>query len=344
MHDRVLEFILTMYPPEIFVASFRSLVDDIRPGIWNRVVPIGSTPNDAANQLVALAVREGWVRDLFDRIQQDSLGNPVQRAGIVAELKAQVVPTIGNPLREVLLAGNRPFAGRPELRRSLQTLCDLPGGPPLLRIRGNPQTGKSFSFYLAQHIAHVKGLVPHLFEMGKLTFPDQLAGSILQRIGADVEPDPIGLESAERWAEKLADQVADAVMKLGQPRLFVFDAFPNDPNQPPLPPETISVVARLARYADEELKAKLRVVTVLFPGEFHPNVLDVAEDDEAKPFTSTDMLDVVRQVVNGRGWNVSDQAIFQEIQQSEGRSLRERFRIMRQMLQKLEQANAALGS
>src|SRR2546423_1916563 len=72
--------------------------------------------------------------------------------------------------------------------------------------------------------------------------PDELAAEILSRIGVtvgtgsgEVRLDPMGAESAERWAGKLAGSVAGAIIRQNVRRLFVFDDFPTTT----LPDETI---------------------------------------------------------------------------------------------------------
>jgi hypothetical protein len=64
---------------------------------------------------------------------------------------------------------------------------------------------------------------------------------------------------------------------------------------------------------------------------------DVAERDQAEPFSDADMLAVLKQVAKARGWKVSDQALQHEINQVAGKSLRERFQLMRKTIRRLSQ-------
>jgi hypothetical protein len=332
LRDILVKNVEKMFPILTFVGNFQIFVEGIRPGVWAGAVPANPTARSAVNIIVDLAMNQGWIKPIFDAIPRTA-ANAAELDVIKAQLEVQLLPTTADPFGEVLLDGNRPFANREDLRFVLRDLCEA-GGPPLLMIRGDPQTGKSFSFYLAQHIARQRGFVTSQFEVDALVNPDQLAAEILRRIGVDVELEEKGVESAQRWAEKLADQVKTAIEERKQKRLFVFDSFPVDP-KPPLPPETLSFIVRLAKYADQELGPWLRIVTIQFPAEFPSTIQDVAEQDEARPFSGADMLAVLKQVANARGWSVSDQALLDEIHQVEGKPLRERFQFMKRTLRRL---------
>lgn len=330
LRDLLIKNVATMYPSQAFDVDFRMLVDSIKPGFWMEAIPIGATPKTVINIVIERAMMEGWVRPIFHAINRNS-ANAAELAVIQASFDSQVLPTTVDPFREVLLDGNRPFANRQDLRFALREVCE-PAGPPVLMIYGDPETGRSFSFYLAQHIARQYRFVTSQFEVKTLAKPDHLAGEILRRIGVPAEPEPKGVESGERWAEKLAHQVKTALEERQQKRLFVFDSFPHDS---PLPPETSSFIVRLARYADEELRPWLRIVTIQFPTEFPQTIRDVAERDEVRPFTGADMLAVLQQVIVARGWSVSEQALLDEIRQVEDKPLRDRFLLMKRMLRAL---------
>jgi hypothetical protein len=212
---------------------------------------MNATPIQAVNVIVDLAITQNWLPALLAEIPRN-LSNSAELASIDALIAAQPAPTTANPFDEVLLEGNRPFVNRHDLRANLKALV-AQGGSTLLLVSGQPKTGKSFSFYLAQHIARQTGFITSQFEVSKTPRPDELASEILERIGANVALRAKGTESAERWAEKLATQVKDAIDERKLQRLFVFDEFPLDP-QPPIPPETASFIVRLAKYSDEELR------------------------------------------------------------------------------------------
>ena len=334
LRDIVIKNILAMFPSATFVLDFMNLLQRIKPGFWTDAIPTGATGTHAVNIAVDRAIMEGWIRYLVAEIPRNPV-NAAELKFINAQLDVQLLPTAADPFQEVLLDGNRPFANRGNLRFSLKELCGL-AGPPVLLIRGEPQTGKSFSFYLAQHIARQHLMVASQFEVEAFAKPDLLAAEILRRVGVPLELEEQGVESAERWAEKLAGQVKRAIEERKQRRLFVFDAFPIDP-KPPLPPETTSFIIRLAKFADEELRPWLRIVLIQFPAQLPPNIDDVAEQDEARPFTTFDMLTVLQQVATARGWSISEKALHHEILQVEGKPLRDRFKLMKNVLRRLAQ-------
>jgi hypothetical protein len=339
MRELVIKNMLVMFPTLTFVADLHVLLNRIRPGAVLHVAA-NASPIHAVNVIVDLAMTENWIRALLAEIPRNN-SNKGELDIIAAELDSQPAPTSIDPFNEVLLEGNRPFVNRVDLRANLKQLC-APSGSSLLLVRGQPQTGKTFSFYLAQHIARQTGYITSQFEVKKTPDPDQLAAEVLDRIGANVELRKKGLESAERWAEKLAGQVKDAIEERELKRVFVFDDFPVDP-QPPLPQETFSFIVRLAKYSDEEIQKYLRVVLIQFTATLPPALDDAAETDEAVPFTSADMLSVLKQVREARGWRVSDSALQVEIQAiPNSATLRDRFKFLRKTIRTLGAAGQSV--
>lgn len=337
LRDLLIKNISTMFPGATFELDFRNLVEGIRPGKYAEIVPVhaGVTIANIVNVVVDRALLEGWIVAIVDRIPRNPQSKP-ELAFIVARLKDQT-PTSADPFEEVLLEGNRPFANRTDLRLSLRTLC-RPAGSTLLVVTGEPQTGKSFSFYLAQHIARQHGFITSQFDVGTLADPVALATEVLRRVGVPLKNETSGLESAQRTGKDLADQVKDALEERKQMRLLVFDRFPVAPD-PPLPPETISFIVRLATYADEELRPFLRILLIRFHEPLPGDIDDVAEREQAQAFSDDDMLRVLKQVADARGWDVSDQAMKDEIAQVSGKSLKDRFQLMRKTIRRLSQAS-----
>lgn len=331
MRDLIVKNVLSMYPELTFIGNFQVLLTTLRPGVLAQI-PIGATPAQAANVVVDLATIHNWLRALVAKIPVNP-SNAAEMAAINAWLAAQPMPTTANPFDEVLLEGNRPFVNRKDLRARLKELCA--GTTTVLLINGEPQTGKTFSFYLAQHMARQHSFITSQFAVRKTPKPRELAAEILDRIGVNVSLCDQGQESAERWAEKLAAQVKNAIEAAKLPRLFVFDDFPVKP-QPSLPPETMSFIVRLATYSDQELRPLLRVLLIQFGADLPPELDDVAERDEAVAFTEDDMLSVLRQVRQAHGWSVDDQGLCDEMKALNGAAaLRERFQFLKKTIRKL---------
>ncbi len=337
LRDLLIKNVANMFPAATFFLDFQNLVEGIRPGTFAAIVPVspGVTIDNIVNIVVDRALLEGWIAPIVNALPR----NPATAAEldvILAFLKDQPQPTTGDPFKEVLLDGNRPFANREDLRLSLKALC-LPGGSPVLVVTGDPMTGKSFSFYLAQYIARQHGFITSQFDVAATVEAGALANELLRRIGVPLKKDATGLESSQRSGKDLADQVKDALEERKQKRVFVFDGFPL-PNESPLPPETVAFIVRLAKYADEELRPLLRVLLIRFSDALPDAIDEVAERDQAQPFSDADMFAVLRQVATARGWDVSDQALRDEIAQVSGKSLRERFQLMRKTIRRLSQA------
>jgi hypothetical protein len=314
----------------------KNLVNAVRAGSWDATVLIPFTYANAVPLLVDAADGQGWLRDLVQRLAT-TFPARLEFVTVLTEFDRAATPrTVLNPFDEVLLDGDRPFVNRQPLRTHLLNLTN-PAGAAVLLVDGQPQTGKSFSFYLINHVAPTKGFVVHKFKMTSLPKPDELALDILYRLGVDRAIPPIGQESAERWAEKLAGVVARAIDEKKTLRLFVFDQF----SETPLPEGTASLITRLATYADEELRPFLRVVLVRFPGALAPELDDVTPRDAAEPFTTAHMVAVVMQVAAARNWSVTQAVVkakIDEYHQVAGRSLKDRFKFLRELLQQLAAA------
>ena len=318
------------------VMDCKNLINSVRPGSWERLVRLDATYANALPPLIDAADSQRWLRDLVQRLA-DQFAARFEFAGLLAEIDRSTTPkTVADPFQEVLLDGGRPFVNRSPLRANLLDLTN-PAGAAVLLVDGAPKTGKTFSFYLINHVAPTQGYIVSKFTMSRLPKPDDLAGDVLSRIGVFGDLPPIGRESAERWAEKLADLVAAEILERNTPRLFVFDEF----TETPLPEGTASFIVRLATYADEELRSVLRVVLVRFPGDLPQNLDDVALRDDAKPFTTTDMVALVMQICKARQWSVSADAVKTSIDAYEampGRTLNDRFKFLRSLLAQLGKA------
>src|SRR5688572_25329899 len=257
--------------------------------------------NQLATTVVDLADQRGWIRKLVD-----SLATKFPRPELTAVLaglddEKALVPTTENPFNEVLLASNRPFVDRRSLRNAFLSLV-APDGETVLLVDGTPKSGKTFSYHLLNHAASQRGFIVHRVHVKRVPTLPEIATTTLNAVGFfDTLPEQ-GVESAERWAEKLATVVADTVRKAKLKRIFVFDEFP--PQSPVK--ETLSFVSRLARFADEELRDVVRVVLIRFPGELDPEVEDVAVRDNVQPFTTTDMIAAVMQIAVARKWEITE--------------------------------------
>ncbi|MER2266119.1 hypothetical protein [Methylobacterium oxalidis] len=314
-------------------ATARNCFETVRPGTWDRLVPMNSTLYGAVGAIVEAAVQERWILLLAMHLA-GAFPARAEFNAIVAELaRATPLGTVADPFEEVLLEGDRPFVNRRGLRRHLLNLMD-PAGSSVLLVDGQPQTGKTFSFYLINHVAPKKGFTVNRFRMSRLPAPDDLATEILGRMGVDMTVPPIGNASAERWAEKLAGVVARTIEEKKVQRLFVFDEF----SDTVLPDGTVSLIIRLATYADEELRPWLRIVLTHFRDPMPSELEDVVLRDDATPFANLDMVAALMQVAQARRWNVSQQTVVDTVERfhSEGaRTLNERFKFMRSLLQTL---------
>jgi hypothetical protein len=324
--------------------DFQNLVRGIGQGAVLTEVPGGASYTALVTFVVDAADQRRFARALVTRLV-GQFPDRVDLRAVLLSLPEEIVPTTEEPFEEVWLEGNRPFVNRRSLRNHLLNLTNA-GGDRLLLLDGEPQTGKSFSFYLLSHAGSRRGFSINKFSVGQLTGVYQLADAVIGRMGVSSVLPSQGTESVHRWAEKLADVVAAAIQARATPRFFVFDDFP----EVPLPPETIGFIVRLATYADQELRGLLRVVLVRFPGDLPPDLEDVALREEVLPFSSTDMVGTVMKIAKARRWDVTESAVHNKINEFEGkatRSLRDRFRFLREMLQKLADeavARAAAGN
>ena len=226
----------------------------------------GSSGNGTYLQLIEFvvnhAVAKGWIENLVDRLVTD-FPAMAEFQSVKKHLLAER-PTKGtneDPVQEVLLGSDRPFVNRRDLRNAFLRLADANGDRVLL-VDGKEKTGKSYSYYLLHHAGDRRGFKVHLFELKNINTLPQLAGDVLLSVVREDRPlPPQGTESAERWAEKLANLVGAEVSKSNQRRFFVFDKFPDAP----LPPECLAFLVRLTRHAEQETRELLRVVLISSP-------------------------------------------------------------------------------
>ena len=324
-------------------SDLQPFFDGVRFNAWNRIVLQPWTAANAIVLMVQAADGENWIRDLVVALVA-KFPAKIEFTTILAVIDRPAVSTTNSdPFQEVLLDAGRPFVNRKTLRRQLLDLTSN-FGSSVLRIDGEPKTGKTYSYYFISHIARGKGNVVNKFDMDGLPEPDSLAEAILDRIGASRPLPLIGAESAQKWAEKLASIVASAVSEKQTPRLLIFDEF----KDAPLPAGTASLIIRLAKYADEELRGFLRVVLVRFGDRLSTEVEDAALRDEALPFTSTDILAALMQISAARGWSVTENAVQSRINehlqiqrvnehgQMEQLALKDHFTFMRELVRELE--------
>jgi hypothetical protein len=310
---------------------------------------MGVSYANAATAIVEAADVQGWIGDLTQRLAAKFPALPEFNRVLTEINRAATVMTVANPFEEVLVEGNRPFVNRQPLRAALVDLTS-PGGSPMLLVDGEPKTGKTYSFYLINHVAPTKNFIVSRFKMARLPKPNELADEILSRIGVERTLPPIGNESAERWAEKLADVVKAAIEEKAVPRLFVFDDFPvrvlDDGSivDIPLPDGTASFLVRLGTYADEELRKYLRMVMIRFRSDLPPDLDDVVSRDDVQPYSPTHMVAVVMQVALARQWAVTEETVktkIDEFHQAPGRTLNDGFKFLRGLLADLAKGAAA---
>ncbi|MEO8703781.1 MAG: hypothetical protein ABI867_27270 [Kofleriaceae bacterium] len=335
--------LIDVVPKLLPQADFRNLIKAIAQTGILAEVPGNASYNEEVTFIVDAAIERRWVRALTSELAAKFV-NREELVQIEKALEAEdLVPTTKEPFDEVLLGSDRPFVNRRPLRNALLNLVN-PAGARVLLVDGSPQSGKTFSYYLLEHVATRRNFVVDKFEVRKLPEVLQLTEAVLRRLLAVVPALPEqGSESAERWAEKLAAIVASAVQSKTSTRFFIFDEFPlTSP-----PPETLSFISRLATFADQELRNVLRVVLVRFPGELAPEVDDVATRDDAQPFTVTDMVATMMQIARARGWDLTEatmRAKIEEFEALKSQSLRERFRFLRGLVLQLTAATRVIGA
>jgi hypothetical protein len=117
----------------------------------------------------------------------------------------------------VVYVDNRPFVNRRALRSTLKKLA-ASNGPRILKILGEPRTGKSYTHYLISHLARQFGfrIVPiDLLSFAELT-PYDIGCSINSRMGL---PDPAqpGKEQWSRWTRRYFDRLSGHVQSAEAP-------------------------------------------------------------------------------------------------------------------------------
>lgn len=185
------------------VGEFNALLATIGHGDVVHRVPAQASYNIAVSFVVQVALEERWEKELSAALLKRFPNREELKVIDAAIAAQQPLATAAQPADEALLAGDRPFVNRIDLRTKLRRLID-PAGDSVLLIDGNPKTGKSFTFYLLDHVGTRHGFFVHQFKLSQAPPPRQLAEDIVKRLLGDPAalPDQKN-ESAERWAEGL---------------------------------------------------------------------------------------------------------------------------------------------
>lgn len=212
-------------------------------------------------------------------------------------LQPFVAAASSDPYEVRQLPSKRVFINRKTLRAALRNLAS-PNGARVLVVYGPPEVGKTYSFYLIDHIArHPKegGFEICRFDLENPAAPQpgELAFQIVLTIGGDAAkmPSQGPATSTARWTVFLLEWVVAELKRLDKPHYLVFDGF----SKVELPDDTHSLITGLAQRAQEvgRLRDLVRVVLLSYSGLLHPDINDFVQREAVEQFGLSDMVELV---------------------------------------------------
>src|SRR5262249_26122678 len=141
--------------------------------------------------VVMASSRDGWERALLAQAREQRPNN-VLLEGFERSYRSTALPMPANPLDAPLLRANRLFIDREKLRARVRELSSAAASRVLV-IHGKRYSGKTHSRYLLDHMAENGGgfrtVVIDLVD-DEIDKPDELATTIIRKIGGDVTQVP----------------------------------------------------------------------------------------------------------------------------------------------------------
>lgn len=193
-----------------------------------------------------------------------------QLAAQLAELSSDPTPPSGNPVEVYdvqVLALTQPLIDRKRLRESLRDFMTLE--VPVLVIKGEPRTGKSYSFELIRHVTRGQpGLVVRDVDFSKVAMGNSAAdrmSKLCLRVGVLDVSGRDTQTTTTRAATELVDAfVGQYVASPGVRRILVFDGL----NRTDLKPDVYDMVAQLAVEVFRGNLPQTQLVLTRYSGDF----------------------------------------------------------------------------
>ncbi|MBI2689356.1 MAG: hypothetical protein HYX27_23875 [Acidobacteria bacterium] len=257
-------------------------------------IPFAANPEEYTKVTILTCENEPWRRQgdhpLIDLISIVRTLDPSVPA-IVKRLRS--VPLPPNPYTAEILDGGTLFLGRDNLRTLVPQILQ-PNGQCVLRINGEPKSGKSHSFRFLKFL-HLQssGLVPIKMENpGPATPAEVVAETLISRMGCAPENPPrLTNETPLRKGTLLADWVLNLALRTKPSNWwFVLDNF----DDASLPDDTKEFIRQLALQIANGLgRSSIRLVLINYKSQL-PHDLRRLQTEELIPKDKADWIKLVR--------------------------------------------------
>ncbi len=211
-------------------------------------------------QLILKYEAKAQIEELINAVlgDTDHDGNTLLKEGLNSFLEDlqenAFVPESIDPFDAYSLPAGRPFINRNSFRNYLRDLHS-DNGRRFLLVNGEPGSGKTYSQYLVEVLAHHLGFKTCFIEL-KREIPSEYDPDVMvRRIDRDLtlpETDPFPMQQnvGDRWAQELCDWLVEKIRRLNDQRAWIaLDGFSN----PDLPNETKTFINFLISAVDRRL-------------------------------------------------------------------------------------------
>lgn len=265
---------------------FEQIVDDLEQRVDSTI--------DSYELKMAAVLREanykGWIDDLireFMRVRPDDPELKPFVASLAEPAAGAVVDEYG-----VCIADSRPFIDRTKLRRTLPALVAETNGRRVLLVNGKPQSGKSHTVYLINHLAAWHGfkVVPVDLNEFKSLSPYEIGWSITALMKLP-PPEKPGDEQWSRWIKNYFDTFAGQVSDSDKTWWIVMDSFASVT----VPEEINAFVEALVSRINLTM-TNVRAVLISYDSPLAHNVEPIVARDETDELTFDHLSDFFEQL------------------------------------------------
>ncbi|HEX8409760.1 MAG TPA: effector-associated domain EAD1-containing protein [Thermoanaerobaculia bacterium] len=276
-----------------------ALGDDLRVIVWGLLRAASTANPPFLGELVAAFARM-FAHDADVQQFMTSLAAPAQRA----------TRTIAPPYYACFIT-NGPFVDREPLRPVLERLhAPAPNAtkkPRILVVTGGPNSGKTHTKYLLNHLGEQFGFQPAIVDFSrsaKELTPEDLGQRIATRLGLTGMPAP-GNEQITRWTMNFFDWFVAAVE--GTERWLVLDF------------GRISISSAVTEFIDElamqvnDSLPKMRLVLLGYAKPLTTAVKRIVEQDDTKAITERELATFFAQFYREYGPDLDDEELTNRI-------------------------------
>jgi hypothetical protein len=263
--------------------------------------------------LIGKATDEGWLMKLLDAAIARTENPLLQQAA--AELKPLRRSEKEDPHHVCFLSSNKVMVNRLDLRNALKKLgTDEALGPRVLKIYGDPVSGKSYSKELIKYLKNTRdGFEPVFIEADDYAdgiSPSDLADDIVSKMGlksAELMP-PVDQEQDSRWVRGFSSRLIGCLRSNPTYWWIVMDGF----DELVLPPAVTDLIIRLVRLSMD--LPRFRLITLGYKYEL-PDARDYTIEETIKPINREDLAKFFSSLYEQNGQKFDEEKIADHVEE-----------------------------